>query len=448
MQALIFRSFISLFALCISQTVLYANWSKPITIEGPGFAQSPRVSINKEGKALIAFARSATSADNLQIEAATLINGVASEPHVFPLSNFVNANFPNVSFNKHDKAAIGWVEFDDEGNTQLVASSLVKGIWTLPQVLSSPGAEVIIPASGATYPQFPGVNMDSRGNGIAVWLEEAAGVFSIQASRLKNRKWSQIETIFNTSGSFGLSFPVLAGNSRGDVVIAWFDLTKHVLQAAQYKNGKWMVKTFDESNVLTNIPLLPPPAIAINESGDALIAWVDNNGAADVVRLVAGKWHESKIISDFSRGRVFFLDCAIDAAGQSTVLWNILNVGSGSNIVQASQHVNGYWQNPVILVGATNSPESVNKTYIAMGAKNNAVSIIQQFNAQPLHQLEARVLKNGNWLAPFTIISNPLFEAMQAALAMNSQGKAVVVWASGDSPTQTIQASINNAPFK
>jgi hypothetical protein len=437
------------FALFVCSGVhspLQADWSKPITIAAPGFTDNAQVAINSKGEAIVVFAGSEVSNQDFQIEAATLKKGVPSTPHIFPLSNSVLANVPNVAINKHGNAAIAWIEFPlaSGQSSQIVASSYLHGRWSNPTVLSNPET-TSIPINN----KIPGITIDSQGKGLAVWVEldNISSVFSIRASRLEKRKWKKAETIFNSTN--GLSFPVLAGNSKGDVLIAWFNHNistgSTVLQAAQFKDGVWHVKTFDDSNVFNITNIVPQPAVALNESGDGVIAWVDNTRAVQAVRLEDGEWHDIRTLSDLTLGTPAFLDVAIDNQGDAIAIWRIQStLVADSNIVQASHHVHGSWQNPQTLIGPTIN--SLGKTLVQIDSDGNAVAVIQEENISFITQIEVRVLDRGRW-GPFTLISDPTIAARAQDFAMNASGKAVAVWPSGTTGDQSIQASIGRFLF-
>jgi hypothetical protein len=426
------------------QQPLQADWSKPITIAAPGFVDRPQVAINKKGEAIVVFAGSEVGFSNLQIEAATLKKGVPSTPHIFQLSNSFNADFPKVAINKHGNAALAWVEVTniDSGANQLVASSYVNGRWSNPTVLTDTNTTRI---STPSSPTIPGVTLDASGNGLAVWLDvnDSTLVKTIRASRLEKRKWKQAETIFNTSDD--LNFPVLAGNSKGDVLVAWVDFSTSLLQAAQFKDGVWQVKTFANSNVQTEeqgegTPLI---AVAINESGDGVIAWADKTVAIQAVRLVDGEWRKSKTLSDFSLGEPMSLDVALDDDGEAVVIWNI-----NTTLAQASRLVNGRWQNPVTLIGPVLDGANVTSTLVGIDSDANAAAVFQQVSNSGNNQIEARILNRGKW-RPFMLLSDPDLTSALPQIAMNPSGKAVVVWLSGlTSPTTTIQASVGTSLFR
>jgi hypothetical protein len=229
---------------------------------------------------------------------------------------------PRVAMDKAGNALAVWQRSSGHDSVVQAAVRPAGGVWSEPEDLSGPG-EVAFNADVAA----------KAGRMIAVWtvLRERRTVV-VSSSRTVAGSWAPVQTISGPVGN--TSAAVVAVDDHGAAVASWrwSDGAFLVVQAAvRSKDGLWSAP-----EVLSGPGRSASlPQVAMDASGDAIVAWLRNNGswtAAQVAyRTAAGDWEAMHNLSERG-GNARRLDLAMNSRGDAVVLWTQTKLRAGADL--------------------------------------------------------------------------------------------------------------------
>src|SRR3989338_4875663 len=283
----------------------------------------------------------------------------------------------------------------------------------------------------------------SGGEGIASGI--AQGVVTIQAT-LNSISGNASLTVLpikaldywvpNTKAS-GLGGLGVDGN--GNALAAWnfqftggnFGTPPELYAAAYAPLGGWSPKTSIDFGTISDFPA--PPVLAMNDSGDALLAWMGHDGVyASKYTQVSG-WQQAKVIASGSSVFLTFaesLQIAIDASGNGLLVW----ANDNGDILLSSQYqqLTDTWTTPQTL-------PNVNRGFargafsLAMNASGYSVVIWENwtFGASPAWTVYASLFVPGSgpgagWQTQQSLYQSETWSAPTAAI--NDNGEIVIAW--------------------
>lgn len=128
-------------------------------------------------------------------------------------------------------------------------------------------------------------------------------------------------------------------------------------------------------------------------------------------------------------GQAILAKTAVDNHGNSIIVWGRYNYSNSHYELVMSQLIAGIWSEPKVISGnATN----VYSPSVAMDNKGNAIIIWEDWNRESGGGIVITEFRDGVWSAPRFISQSPLDSINPPSLAMNDNGKAVIVWAQND----------------
>lgn len=229
---------------------------------------------------------------------------------------------PRVAMDKAGNAIAVWQRSTGHDSVVQAAIRPAGGTWSEPEDLSGAG-EVAFNADVAA----------KAGQMTAVWtaLRERRTVVE-STSRKVAGSWSPVETISPPVGN--TSAAVVAVDDQGDAIASWrwSDGAFLVVQAAvRSKEGVWSAP-----EVLSGPGRSASlPRVAMDASGDAVVAWLRNNGswnAAQIAyRTAAGEWEEVHNLSERG-GNARQLDLAMNSRGDAVITWIQSQLRGGANL--------------------------------------------------------------------------------------------------------------------
>lgn len=275
------------------------------------------------------------------------------------------AQDPQVAFNAAGGGLAVWAHPTSPTNIWYSVFRPAVGAWGFPMELSPAG----VLGFG------PDVALDAAGNGLAVWLRVAGGVYFVTAARFSavSSSWAA-PTDIAVLGPGGLA-PVIAMTAAGDAVVVWTAVTSKApfassIHAARFAaaSGTWTAAA-QVSAAGDNAGLA---RVALNGNGDAMAIWTkEEPGGLESIqaaRSVASgaTWQSPRTLSS-ADAFAEFGTVAIDDSGNAIVAWQRM-----ADIEVARYGVAGDTWSPAAIVStglATHGP------VLAMDSGGNGVAV-------------------------------------------------------------------------
>ncbi len=312
-----------------------------------------------------------------------------------------------------------------------------------------------LPATGLSAPgrdaANPTVAMDEAGDSVAVWERQSGSIATdVQVStRSPGAGFSAPLDLSPAS-----SEPEVAMAPAGEAVAVWrrFDGTSYVIQAATAPPGGSFSAPVDVSSAETTAA---PQGlqVALNAAGDVALVWVQKDpnspdpGQFSVlasVRPAGGAFSAPTIVSpqpltvgnQAESPRV-----AIDAAGDVTAAWDYFD-GTNRVIQAATQPAGGSFSLPVSL---TSDGADAFSPAVAMDSAGDAIAVWARSDGTN-DIIEASTASPGGSFSTSTSLSEPGEDAGSPRIAMAPGGAATAVWVRKDAGESWIaQASTGSA---
>jgi uncharacterized protein YheU (UPF0270 family) len=243
-------------------------------------ATSPQVSMNDEGEAIIVWSQSDGS--NAQIFRSEYRNGSWSDPSSLTDNfspNGEDAQSPNVTLNDNGDAVIVWRQ-SDGANDQLFRSEYFNNSWADPADLSdnfTPGGQ------NATMHDLA---LNDSGEAVIVW-EQSDGT-NLQTFRSERREdsWVDPEDLgqsFSFDGEDARN-PKVAIDNTGEAIVVWRQLDPDAglsIFRSEYREGSWKDPLNLSDNISPDVGFSQFATVAMNDNGEAVIVWRHSGGGTD-----------------------------------------------------------------------------------------------------------------------------------------------------------------------
>ncbi len=265
-----------------------SNWSAPTIISsGVYSAYNPRVTVSNSGRFYVSFQENDGINNRIKVLSydQTSTWNTSSVVSFQPPSTGSNANGSAISANSSGLAMVVWQHpgylgrREIHGNKNGTAGGAFKGN-DYPISIQNPYPE----AGGSHYPD---VAADNNGYHMVVWGQSNYGQTNIYASYFRvvapgGAYWTYPVVISSGTGSPQL--PRIIKVSNGNAFVTWeqydYDLSRRHIYYNNYvfsptdPAGGWgAAKRISDSALNSN-----SPAIAVNESGNIIVVWSQNDG--------------------------------------------------------------------------------------------------------------------------------------------------------------------------
>jgi hypothetical protein len=432
------------FAAMFCHIVLFADWGPPITVftQTDTSAGTPAVGIDSSGNAIIGY--SWIYFMDSEIGAAQLINGTLTNTVAFPVDTFSAgpAGSLNIAVNPSGNATLIWTEYNAISSTDLIrANSFLNGTWSSPISLTDPSVENISTAT------FPGITIDNSNDSIGIWVPQnnGSGNYSINYDLYSSGFWEGENDLYSPSGEF-IPASYLSGSSSGEAFALWPNTGSGDLQGAYFNGTNWTTYT-SISNDLNLTACIPPVAVSMNSSNDALILWdTQMTGAIESVLFSAGMFGmEQQVYLPSGSEVVQSVAVALDDAGDGAAVWITGNTAMPPVFsLYFSSYISGNWGLPIVLDQLAGDVVNLSFPNIEVDGDGNAVIAWQRTNEDFTTGVMVSYMAKGAIGAPTPVLlSTDTTDGQAPYLAVNSSGKAIVCWQNGSNPGNSIQVSIN-----
>lgn len=316
---------------------------------------------------------------------------------------------------------------DADGGTDIVTVT----VTVVPN--AAPVTQITQPASNSTFDTsdsitFSGSSTDREDGNLTgtalVWTSDLDGEIGIG------------ETLVFDTLSVGIHQIALTGtDDKGETSTTSITIT--IIPAKRWTHPADLTE-----GICPNGPGVQMTQVAMDDSGDAIIAWVQGSGSAYHTYMSeyrGGVWFHPATVDDNFNPRYAYAgrpQIAMDGAGNAMVVW-FQSMGTMFQVYK-SEYRNEVWNHPLDLadhISPDGSPASY--PHVAMDSAGSAVVVWNQ-RAGPIganDQIFMSEFRNGSWQHPTGLNDNISLDAGSAGrphVAMDAIGNAIIVWAQSD----------------
>jgi hypothetical protein len=324
-----------------------------------------------------------------------------------------------VAVHPNGEATAVWIQIASTGQENIVVNRYVAGQWAQPILLVSQATEV----------ESPQIASSANGSAMVVWLQKEGNE--------RKKTWAsffdgaEFKAAFNLDSGNGDTFaPQIAMNSKGEAVAVWEKQLAGItrIETRSFANGGWFQFTETLSDTGTDAN---GPQIALGDDGQAVAVWAQKTGAVFSVfasrRDAANKWVTPDLLETDDAGTVFEPQITLDALGNATAVWEQLNgppEGLRRN-VWANRLTGGNWLGAQKL--ETDDAGDARSPQVGSDGSGNVIAVWHQFDGTRSNVFSAR-FDGVQWRSPELIEQDNAGSTSSAQIAMNPAGRALAVW--------------------
>jgi len=392
-------------------------------------ALNPKVAMDANGNALVAWEQS--DGVNIQIFKSEYTNGVWTHPS--SLSDNISpdgqdAYSPEVAMDETGNAIIAWIQYDG-ANWQTFKSERRNGIWKHPSNLS----EKICPSGQNVSTSKVAMNEESA---IIVWNQSDSKQLQIFKSEYRLGAWKHPEGLddnISIGGTYAQS-PQVAMDDNNNAMIVWeqIDGSHYQIYKSEYREGAWTHPVQLSDNISPNGQNASKSQVKMDNNGNTIIVWHQTDGSVFKIfksEYRSGIWTHPSSLADAIVSNAFDPQVALDDNGNALIAW-IQNDGVKDQVF-LSEYRSGVWKYPDFLFENI-SPDGSNTMHskAAMDGHGNAIVVWAQDEVSTL-QIFKSEYREGVWYHPANLMDNispagP--DAMYPQIAMSKNGNAMIVW--------------------
>jgi hypothetical protein len=360
-------------------------------------AKNPQVAMNASGHGLVVWEQS--DGLNSQIYRVDFVNGAWTKTmltaHISPEGG--NAYFPRVAINDNGDAVIVWVQYDG-ANYRIYMSERKNWIWTNPLYLSD---SISPPGTDANYPR---VVMNNSGDAVIVWQQSDGSAYQVFKSERVNGSWLHPGTALDNVSPDGQNayYPVVAMGETGEAIIAWeqYDGANWQIFKSERRNGIWAKPLSLGDNISPNSEDAYYPQTAMNGSGEAIITWEQNDGYKSQIYMSMfsnGVWdHPADLTDNISpdAGNAYYPQVAMNDNGNAVLTWE-QELDSGIVRIYKSERRSKVWTHPMNIADSLSlATTSAWLPQVAIDSQGNSIIVWYQYDSQNVTTRKFQVFKS------------------------------------------------------
>ena len=288
-------------------------------------AFSPQVAISDNGEAVVVWTQSDGS--NIQIFRSEYRNGSWTDPadlmdNISPDGE--RAGYPEVALGDNGDAVIVWQQIDG-ATDQIFRSEYRDGSWSDPTSLTD---NISPDGQDAFEPQ---VAMNDNGDAVIVWYQSDGMSQQVFRSEYRNGSWTDPASLMDNISPDGQTAfsPQVALSDNGDAVIVWYqsDGSNDQTFRSEYRDGSWIDPSSLSDNISPDGKSASNSQVAMNGNGDAIIVWYQSDGAnLQIFRSEyrSGTWRDpSSLLDNISPngGHAAFPQAELNNNGDAIIAW-------------------------------------------------------------------------------------------------------------------------------
>ena len=268
--------------------------------------------------------------------------------------------------------------------------------------------------------------------------------------RLARQKWFDPKNTFENISPDGQSAiaPSVAIDEDGNAIIVWIQDNGSLIRVfrSEYRKGAWKdPSTLLDDIVSSGLEVKSAASPAMSDNGEAIIVWSQTFSGGDIhivrTEFRMGLWTEDEIFSPAGEGGTR-PKVVMGGSGESLIVWR---QSDGANLqVFRSEYREGAWDDPS---GVTDniSPGStdVSDPAVAMNDDGESLIVWRQFDGSTF-QIFRSEYRDGSWSDPTSLTDNISPDGEDAVfssapdVAIDNAGNAIVVWVQFDGTTDQV----------
>ena len=329
-----------------------------------------------------------------------------------------------------DSIVAAWVSNHPLGSTVMVASRPAGG---------SPNVQSVQGGAGAATQVSVAVN--HGGDAIVAWRRQNGAVGEIwMTSRAAGGSFAPVQAIAAVAGK-DTADPAVAIDDAGDAIVVWrqdnsnTDNKQTIYGAFRPAGGSFATAPVSSSDTRNQ-----SPRVVLDDTGKATIAWSSGDGTTNVARAIVrdadGTLGAQRDLSPSTpAGYPMFATLALDGAGNVVSVFSHWN-GSVYDVQGAMRPAGSDTWTDLPPFGESASPSPGSEPQVAMDPTGDAVALWRGLD----HTIQASYrAPGGSFGPPQTGISGPW--ASNPRIVMDADGNATALWQRSDAGGSSIEAA-------
>jgi hypothetical protein len=429
-------------------------------------AHAPRVGIDAQGSAIVAWLRSDGSNDRVQVRRRSRGGTLTAVQNLSAAGQ--SALTPSLAVDGTGRAVVAWGRSDGANDRIQIRRRAAGGGLSAVKTVSDPGQDAVDPKVG----------LDAEGNATAVWHRSDGANARVQVVRRSSGgSLSAVETL--SAAGQSAATPAVAVQAKGNAIVAWsrsdgsnvriqgtFVLNVQALSAAGFIQGpaevaldpkgnavaSWFLTPYldarrrSASGDLSPLQHLTPgsvPAqnqqVALDANGNALVVWREPDSNGDYrIRL-------RRRSASGSLSAVQTLSAAGQDAGEPQI-----GLDTDGNAIVAWTRWDGTQYRVQVRRRSASGSLSTVQTLSAAGAAATELRLAVERDGDAIvvwrrsdgsnNRIELRRRSSSGALSPVTTLSPGGANAINPNVALDRDGRAVVSWTRFDGANWRVQA--------
>jgi hypothetical protein len=414
-------------AYVCNSTVHVSGWGNASVFETDNawFAFDPDIAVDGSGNAVAVWSQ--TDGTRQTVWANRFVPGTGwGTPSLIQSDNTGSAFGPDVAVDGSGNAVAIWSQSDGV-RQNIWANQFLQGTgW---------GTATLIETDNAGDAHEPGIAMDRSGNAVAVWNQSDGTRVNIWANRFVPGTGWDAPALIETENTGNANQPEIAVDDSGHAVAVWYlyDGTRSHIWANQFSPGTgWGTANLIEIDS-TGSPLVYPPKVAVNSSGNAVAVWTQYDGTRVISwanRYVPGVgWGTAAPIETDQAGGANALSIAMDGSGNAVAVWS--QTDETRENIWANRFIPGTGWGTATLLETDNAGDA-HDPKIAVDGSGNAIAVWSQSDGTRSNIWANRFVPGAGWGTATLIEFDDSGSAFRPDVVVDGSGNAIAVWTLAD----------------
>jgi PKD repeat protein len=336
---------------------------------------------------------------------------------------------PELRTDSHGNTLAVWQQFIGTGYIIYSNRHVAGQGWGDPVLVDNP--------NGYSYP--PGLAMDGNGRAIAVWKKQIGTDSSLLINRFDpDSGWGLPESLHQSQG-YVYDYVKVAMDAEGNAFVVWLESAGNRRDCNVYAirydagTGQWGTPTLLENSPgSVNNLYRANPEISMDENGNAMAVWYQNEGTYSYFNIYASRYEagigwQTPVLLETQAGNALAPSLLMEENGVATVMWDQWDGSYFS--VYATRYVPGSGWGPVREF-KNDSPVNFPYSPPIMALDPLTGDVIAVWDMAS-YLYSSRFVEESGWTEPVQIEAVPpgsYTGSIYPDIATDRNGNATVVW--------------------